>query len=69
MWYEYLFVYLFFLSFIFFFFISRPEEFECYKIGECTTITFCMRELRAILGFAESMNASITANFDTAGRY
>lgn len=46
---------------------TRPEEFENYKIAEDTTIIFCMRELRAILGFAESMNASIAANFDTAG--
>lgn len=48
--------------------ILRPEEFESYKIGESTTITFCMRELRAILNFAESMNVNITANFDIAGR-
>lgn len=47
----------------------RPEEFETYKIGENTTITFCMRELRAILNFAESMNINISANFDTAGKY
>lgn len=47
----------------------RPEEFEKYKIGENTTITFCMRELRAILNFAESMNINISANFDTAGKY
>lgn len=50
-------------------FTFRPDEFEQYKIGEDTTITFCMRELRAILNFAESMNISITANFDTAGKY
>lgn len=47
----------------------RPDEFEEYKIGETTTITFCMRELRAILNFAESMNINISANFDTAGKY
>lgn len=51
------------------FFFSRPEEFEKYKIGENTTITFCMRELRAILNFAESMNINISAHFDTAGKY
>lgn len=28
-----------------------------------------MRELRAILNFAESMNTSISANFDLAGKY
>lgn len=50
-------------------FIFRPEEFEQYRIGENTVITFCMRELRAILSFAESMNISMTANFDTAGKY
>lgn len=48
--------------------ISRSDEFESFKIGKSTVITFCMRELRAILNFAESMNTSISANFDTAGR-
>ncbi|XP_055306605.1 cell cycle checkpoint control protein RAD9A [Sitodiplosis mosellana] len=45
----------------------KSDEFDSFKIGENTTITFCMRELRAILNFAESMNTSISANFDTAG--
>lgn len=48
---------------------SRPDEFESFKIGESTIITFCMRELRAILNFAESMNTGISANFDTAGKW
>lgn len=50
------------------FYCRRPEEFESYKIDEETIITFCMRELRAILSFAESMNISMSANFDTAGK-
>lgn len=49
------------------FFVNRPDEFENYKIAEDTTITFCMRELRAILNFAESMNTSMSANFNKAG--
>lgn len=49
--------------------IFRPEEFENYKIAEETTITFCMRELRAILNFAESMNISVSANFEGPGKY
>lgn len=49
--------------------IFRPEEFENYKIAEAATITFCMRELRAILNFAESMNISVSANFDGPGKY
>lgn len=49
--------------------IFRPEEFENYKIAEEATITFCMRELRAILNFAESMNISVSANFEGPGKY
>lgn len=51
-----------------FFFFKRPKEFEGSTIGESTTITFYMRELRAILNFAEKMNASNSANFDTTGK-
>lgn len=48
--------------------MCRPDEFENYKITENTTITFCMRELRAILHFAESLNISVSANFETGGK-
>jgi hypothetical protein len=43
-------------------------EFEEYKIDSETTITFCLKELRAILHFAEVLLQPINIYFDRAGR-
>ncbi|KAG7209320.1 hypothetical protein KM043_015431 [Ampulex compressa] len=43
-------------------------EFDQYVIGNETTITFCMKELRAILGFAELVGTPINIHFEVAGR-
>jgi cell cycle checkpoint control protein RAD9A len=43
-------------------------EFDHYSIGVGTSITFCLREFRALLLFAEAVNLPVTANFDTGGR-
>jgi len=43
-------------------------EFDHYSIGVGTSVTFCLREFRALLSFAEAVNLPITANFDTGGR-
>jgi len=43
-------------------------EFDHYSIGVNTSITFCLREFRALLSFAEAVNLPVTANFDTGGR-
>jgi len=43
-------------------------EFDNYSIGVDTSITFCLREFRALLSFAEAVNLPVTANFDTGGR-
>jgi len=43
-------------------------EFDHYSIGVGTSITFSLREFRALLSFAEAVNLPVTANFDTGGR-
>lgn len=44
-------------------------EFDDYQVGHETVITFCMKELKAILAFSESVNLPVHLNFETAGRY
>lgn len=44
-------------------------EFDRYTIGNETGVTFCLKEVRALLAFSESVGVPITASFGTAGRY
>lgn len=44
-------------------------EFDRYTVGNETSVTFCLKEVRALLTFSESVGVPITANFETAGRY
>lgn len=44
-------------------------EFDRYTVGNETSVTFCLKEVRALLNFSESVGVPITANFGTAGRY
>lgn len=44
-------------------------EFDRYTIGNETSVTFCLKEVRALLAFSESVGVSIIASFGTAGRY
>ncbi|KAM0725546.1 Cell cycle checkpoint control protein RAD9A [Formica fusca] len=43
-------------------------EFDRYIMGNETTITFCLKEVRALLIFSESIGIPININFETAGR-
>ncbi|XP_070166104.1 cell cycle checkpoint control protein RAD9A isoform X1 [Polyergus mexicanus] len=43
-------------------------EFDRYIMGNETTITFCLKEVRALLAFSESIGIPININFETAGR-
>ncbi|XP_051158632.1 cell cycle checkpoint control protein RAD9A [Leptopilina boulardi] len=43
-------------------------EFDHYTIGSNANVTFCLKELRAILAFAEIVNLPINVNFEDAGR-
>lgn len=49
--------------------IFRSQEFDDYRIAEPTTITFCLKELRAILNFADALSLDMTINFESAGKY
>lgn len=45
-----------------------PEEFDNYQIGVDTDVTFCLKELRAILIFAEFSSQPINVHFETSGK-
>ncbi|XP_028036525.1 cell cycle checkpoint control protein RAD9A [Bombyx mandarina] len=45
-----------------------PAEFDNYIIGEETTITFTLKEFRALLAFAEALNLPLQLHFETTGR-
>ncbi|CAG5118917.1 unnamed protein product [Candidula unifasciata] len=45
-----------------------PEEFEQYQAGVDADVTFCLRELRAVLAFADITSLPLTLQFETAGR-
>ncbi|XP_023293349.2 cell cycle checkpoint control protein RAD9A [Lucilia cuprina] len=44
-----------------------PSEFETYSIQEESAITFSLKEFRAFLAFAETINENITLNFSQEG--
>ncbi|XP_017037598.1 cell cycle checkpoint control protein RAD9A [Drosophila kikkawai] len=46
----------------------KPNEFDQYQVTKETVITFCIKEFRAFLLFAECLNASLNLEFDEAGR-
>ncbi|XP_076755058.1 cell cycle checkpoint control protein Rad9 isoform X2 [Xylocopa sonorina] len=43
-------------------------EFDRYEIGNETSITFCMKEFKSILSFAEMLGLSVNIYFEGAGR-
>lgn len=43
-------------------------EFEGYSVGTPTAVTFCLKELRAVLLFAEPIRMPVNIYFDTAGK-
>ncbi|CAL1537047.1 unnamed protein product [Lymnaea stagnalis] len=49
-------------------FTLSPNEFENYQIGVDTDVTFCLKELRAILAFADITGLPITLQFEGAGK-
>lgn len=48
------------------FFLS-PCEFDTYTIAEESSITFTLKEFRAFLAFAETINENLTLNFSQEG--
>ena len=49
-------------------FCLESGEFEQYNIDADASITFCLKEFRALLQFSEAFGLPITANFETGGR-
>ncbi|XP_055384283.1 cell cycle checkpoint control protein RAD9A [Condylostylus longicornis] len=45
----------------------KGEEFDVYSIKKECSITYCLREFRALLHFAESLNIDISVFFEEAG--
>lgn len=43
-------------------------EFDQYKIGTDTSITFCVKEFKAVLNFAEAVSLPVSVHFETAGK-
>lgn len=46
----------------------KPAEFDSYTIDLETTITFTLKEFRALLAFAESLNLPLQLHFESTGR-
>lgn len=46
----------------------KPLEFDSYTIGMETTLTFTMKEFRALLAFAEALALPLQLHFETTGR-
>uniref|UniRef100_A0A0A9WPV6 Cell cycle checkpoint control protein RAD9A n=1 Tax=Lygus hesperus TaxID=30085 RepID=A0A0A9WPV6_LYGHE len=46
----------------------HPTEFENYSVSNPTSVTFCFKELRAVLAFAEPSGLPIICKFSTPGR-
>ncbi|XP_062974755.1 cell cycle checkpoint control protein RAD9A isoform X2 [Elgaria multicarinata webbii] len=44
------------------------DEFQAFHVKEETQVTFCLKEFRGLLSFAESSNLPLTIHFDIPGR-
>lgn len=46
----------------------KASEFDSYTVGTETTITFTLKEFRALLAFAEALSLPLQLHFETTGR-
>ncbi|NWH75844.1 RAD9A protein, partial [Piaya cayana] len=44
------------------------DEFQAVAVAPGSRVTFCLKEFRALLSFAEASNLSLTIHYDTPGR-
>ena len=45
----------------------QPTEFEDFSISQECNVTYCLKELRAIISFADSMSLPLKASFNDGG--
>ena len=45
-----------------------PQEFQSFQVGLNTEVTFCLKELRAVLHFSESANLPLSIYFESPGK-
>ncbi|KAH9488531.1 cell cycle checkpoint control protein rad9a [Bulinus truncatus] len=45
-----------------------PDEFESYRVGVDSDVTFCLREMRAVLSFCDLTGLPLIAQFEEPGR-
>lgn len=45
------------------------DEFVDFNVALCTQVTFCLKELRAILAFAEALKLDLDCRMEGAGQY
>ena len=46
----------------------QPTEFEVYSIGQTTSVTFCLKELRSLISFADAFLIPVSVDFDVGGK-
>jgi len=47
--------------------VMAAKEFEDFVMDQDTTVTYCLKELRSIIGFADAMGEPLSACFNKAG--